>query len=137
MPWILKISAFWKYRESKYTRVLHMFLVLNIPGFWMYHNSRYARVTQGSEYARIIPEYGWLCLIMPKSIWMVFVLYLPIVIYRNWKIKFGFFYSSWKYLIFFCFRLNIFASKTSNLLWGWSCQRNRGFWILPNKWDTQ
>ena len=36
------------------------------------------------------------------------------------KLKFDFFYSGWKYLIlfFFCFRINIFESKTSNLLYG-------------------
>ena len=33
------------------------------------------------------------------------------------ELKFDFFYSSWKYLIFvFCFRLNIFTSKISILL---------------------
>ena len=39
--------------------------------------------------------------------------------------KFDFFYSSWKYLIVFCFRLNNFASKISNFFvtfGGWGHQ---------------
>ena len=50
-----------------------MFLVLNMSEFWIYHGSEYARFTQGFEYA-------WLCLNVPKSVWMAFVLHLPIVI---------------------------------------------------------
>ena len=64
-----------------------MFLVLNVPEFWIYQGSEYARVTEGSEYAWKIPEYAWTCLIMsayagmcvnmPKSAWMDFVLHFP------------------------------------------------------------
>ena len=50
-----------------------MFLVLNMSVFWIYHGSEYARFTQGFEYA-------WLCLNVNKSVWMAFVLRLPIVI---------------------------------------------------------
>ena len=32
------------------------------------------------EYARIIPGFTWLCLSVPKSVGMAFVLHLPIVI---------------------------------------------------------
>ena len=46
------------------TRVLNMPLVLNMPGFWIYQSSEYAKVTKGLEFAWIIPEYAWICLIM-------------------------------------------------------------------------
>ena len=72
-PWVLNMPEFSIDRGSKYTRVLNMFLVLNIPGFWIYHSSEYARFTQGFECT-------WFCLTVPKSIWMAFVLRLPIVI---------------------------------------------------------
>ena len=49
-----------------------MCLVLNMSGFSIYRGSEYFRFTQGFEY-------GWLCLNVPKSVWMVFVLHLPIV----------------------------------------------------------
>ena len=32
-----------------------MFLILNVSGLWIYHVSKYAGVTQGFEYARVIP----------------------------------------------------------------------------------
>ena len=67
-------------------------LFLSIQGFWVNESSEYARVTKGSEYAWKVPEYFWLCLNitkyagvyvnMPKSVWMAFVLHLPIVIPR-------------------------------------------------------
>ena len=71
-----------------YTRVLNLPLVLNMPGFSIYQSSEYARVTQGSEYAWIIPEYAWLYLDMskyawisrnvPESAWMAFVFHFSI-----------------------------------------------------------
>ena len=100
--WILNIPEFWLYRGSEYTRVLNLFLILNVLGFWIYHSSKYAGVTQGFEYVLIIPEYAWLCLNEPKSVWMAFVLHLLIVIsYLKEGKNFIFFYSSWKYLILF------------------------------------
>ena len=57
-----------------------MRLVLSMSGFFIYHSFKYVRVTQGSEYARIIPELVWLCLNVPKSVWMAFALHLLIVI---------------------------------------------------------
>ena len=57
-----------------------MFVILNMLKFWIHHGSKYARVTQGFEYAWIIPGYAWLGLNMSKSVWMVFLLHLPIVI---------------------------------------------------------
>ena len=53
-----------------YTRVLNMPLVLNMPGFWIYQSSEYTRVTQGSEYAWIIPGYVWICLIISWYVWI-------------------------------------------------------------------
>ena len=49
-------------------------------GFWIYHGSKYVRVTQGFEYAWVIPGYAWLCQNVPKPVWMAFVLHLSIVI---------------------------------------------------------
>ena len=67
---------------------------MGIPEFWIYtwfwvcHDSEYARVTQGSEYAWIIPEnacvwvclnfpeYPWIFVNMPKSAWMTFLHFL-------------------------------------------------------------
>ena len=52
--------------------------------------SEYARISQASECVRIIPEYvlwslnmsahAGICVNMPKSVWMAFVLHFPIVI---------------------------------------------------------
>ena len=64
----------------KYARVLNMILVLNIPGFLIYYGSECARVTKCFEYVWTIPGYDWLCLNVSKSVWMAFVLHLPIVI---------------------------------------------------------
>ena len=52
-----------------YIAVLNIPLVLNMPELWIYQSSEYVRVTQGSEYAWIIPEYVWICLIMPGYVW--------------------------------------------------------------------
>ena len=49
-------------------------------GFWIYHGSKYVSVTHGFEYAWVIPGYAWLCLNVPKPVWMAFVLHLSIVI---------------------------------------------------------
>ena len=99
-PWVLNIPEFSIHRGYEYTRVLNMFLVLNMSGFWIYHDSEYARFTQGFEYA-------WLCLNVPKSVWMAFVLHLPIVIpylkdrfLGKWKFDF-FFLWVLRYLILF------------------------------------
>ena len=80
-----------------------------MPGFWRYQGCEYARVTQGSEYAWTITGYAWLCLNMPISVWMAFVLHLPIVnpslkkesqtVFL--KSKNLIFYSSCKYFILF------------------------------------
>ena len=61
---------FWMCQNFGYTRVLNMALVLNMRRFWIYQNSEYIKVTQGSEYAWIIPEYAWICLIMSEYVWI-------------------------------------------------------------------
>ena len=35
-----------------------------MPVFWIYQGFEYARVTQGSEYAWIMPDYAWIYLNM-------------------------------------------------------------------------
>ena len=43
-----------------------------MPGFWIYQSSEYVRVSQGSEYAWMIPEYAWIFLDMSEyaGIWV-------------------------------------------------------------------
>ena len=85
---------FWIAQDSAYVSGSECARVSGIPGFWIClcfwicQDSEYARVTQGWEYASIIPEYAWICLIMSgyigtcvnmnKSDWMTIVLYFPI-----------------------------------------------------------
>ena len=67
------------------------------------------RVLNMPEYVCIIPGYAWLCLNVPKSVWMAFVLHLPIVISYLKELQtiflesknLIFFYSNWRYLILF------------------------------------
>ena len=73
MPPVLNMPRLWIYQGSEYTRVL------NLPGFWIYQGSEYVRIIQGSEYAWLCLNV-WICVNMPKSIWMAFVLHCPIVI---------------------------------------------------------
>ena len=133
---VLKVPGFRICQSSKYTKALNKPLVLNLPNFW---------INQGSEYVRSnrvlnMPKYAWLCLAewtcmdmseyadicvnMPKSSWMAFALYFPIVIpcllervltYFNvcrklevwvlrkmmlfsWRHKHWFFYSNWNFI---------------------------------------
>ena len=60
-----------------------MLLVLNLLVFWIYHSFKYVRVRHGSEYAWICLNnfwICWLCLNVPKFVWMAFALHSPIVI---------------------------------------------------------
>ena len=74
------------------------------------------------EYATIIPGYTWLCLNVPKSVWMDFLLHLSIVIpYLKEHILFFLTSKNLKFPIadestWLYFRLNIFTSKIANLL---------------------
>ena len=135
---------FWKYWGLEYTRVVNILGFSICFRFWVcqgsgYTTVEYVRVTQGSEYAWIIPGYVWLCLNLPKSVWMAFVLHLLIVIPY---LREPFFES--KHLIcsivvgsMLCFRPNIFTSKISSLLLPLGGWRIWVLWILPNQWDTQ
>ena len=82
MPPVLNIPEFWTAQDSEYVSGSECARVLDIPGFWIclwfwiYHGSENARITQGSQYALIIPEYAGICGNMPKSVWMAFVLHL-------------------------------------------------------------
>ena len=55
---------FWICQGSGYVSGFEYARILNIPEFWI------ARVSQGSEYAWIIPEYAWICLIMSGYFWI-------------------------------------------------------------------
>ena len=154
---ILNISGSWICLWFWIWQGFEQAIVLNMPRFWICFcfsicpGSECIRVKQFSEYAWIcLTMSGWICLYMselagiwvniPKSSWMVFVLYLPIVIpcllenvvtYFNiytkldvlvWmKIKLFFWrhtvwFSSCNYFIFlFCFWLNVSTSKISKL----------------------
>ena len=63
MPLVLNIPGFWIAQDSEYVSGSECVRVSDVTGFWIYKSSEYVRVTQGSEYARIIPEYPW---IMPN-----------------------------------------------------------------------
>ena len=158
-PLVPNISRVWIYLGSEYasssecTTVLNMPLVLNMPGFWIWlwfwicQDSEYP---SGSDYTRVLnmpglyrllnmPDYAGICVNMPKSAWITFVLHFSIEIlyllervvtgfnvYKKLEVgscfleeaKYDFCCSGWKFMIFcfFCFRLNIFASTISNLL---------------------
>ena len=90
---VLNIPGFWIYQGWEYARVLNMPLVLNMSGFWIYHGSMLGlhRVPNIPENARIIPGYAR-------------------------KVKICFFSIAAGSIWFCLFRLNIFASKISNLL---------------------
>ena len=105
------MQGFWIYQASEYARVLIMLLVLNTSRQSYGYNIalNIPGLHRGFEYAWMIPAYAWLCLNVPKSAWMAFVLHLPIVISYLKKPQtvflesksLIFFYSNWKYLILF------------------------------------
>ena len=87
------------WQGSEYASDFEYASALNIPGLWICQGSEYASdseyvrvldtvlnmpglhgVLNMPEYAWIIPGYAWLCLNVPKSVWMVFASHLPIVI---------------------------------------------------------
>ena len=137
MPLVLNVPQFWICEGSVVP------LAFNVPELWIC-----SRVTQGSDYAWIIHKNAWLCLIylnmpeyvviclnLPKSVWMVFVLHFPsgyitlhvvtyssvyrkveVIAWRNMKLfclfkrqrGFDFSYSSWKYFICFLVQTKYF-----------------------------
>ena len=138
--WIHQRSE--KYRGSEYTRVA------NIPGlriyfwFWIYQDSESTavldmpglhRVLNMPDYDWIIPEYAWLCLNLSE--WLCFTFTYCNLLSTGTidrflgKLKFDFFYSGWKHLIFF--------ERIKICCWGQRGRRGRRLWILRNQWDTQ
>ena len=117
-----------------------MVLILIMSGFCIYLGSKYVRILNMPQYVWIIPEYAWLCLSVPKSVWMAFVLYLPIVfpylkepyaVFLESK-KLIFFYSGWKYLISFVLD-QIFFKVRFQIAVTFGGRGGRGQWILPNQ----
>ena len=119
---VLNMPGLWIYHS-----VLNIPLVFNMARFWIY------QAYTAFWICLIMPGYVWISMNMRKSCWMAFVLRFPIlipcllkrlityfiayfnvctklvVVWRNNEAEFGFFIqSSWKYLIFLCFWLNIF-----------------------------
>ena len=148
MPRILNMPAFsiyrwpgfWIHQDCKYARVLNMLLVLIISGFCIYHGSKYFRVPNMPEYVWMIPGYAWLCLNVPKSLWIPFALPLTIVIpypkepytvFLESK-NLIYFYSSWKYLILFVLEWIILQVRFQIVV-TFGGRVSRGPWILPNR----
>ena len=73
---------FWICEDSGYTKVLNMHGTINtnsnINSFMKY--AKLHRVLIMAEYAWIILGYAWLCLNVPKYVWMALVIHLAIVI---------------------------------------------------------
>ena len=141
---VLNIPGFWIHQGCKYARLLNMLLILIILGFCIYHSSKYVRVLNMTECVWIIPGYAWLWLNVPKSVWMVFVLHLPVVIpYLKepytvfWESKnLIFFYSGWKYLILFVLDW-IFWQIRFQIAVTFGGRGGRGPSILPTQWYTK
>ena len=53
MPPVVNMLGFWIYQDSEYASSSEYVKV------WTFKGSEYARMTQGSEYAWIIPGYVW------------------------------------------------------------------------------
>ena len=82
MPVFWMCFWFWICQDSGYTKVLNMHETINTNSN-IYSFMKYAklyRVLIITGYARIILGYAWLCLNVPKYVWMAFVIHLPIVI---------------------------------------------------------
>ena len=127
---VLNMPGFWVCQVSEYTRVL------NMPRFSIYHDSEYAFC---SVYARVLNmpglqrvlkmpmlclclnmfEYARICVNIPSSVWMAFVLNFFIVISLGCfpeEKNLNFPKAAESIWFAFGLRLNIFASKISNLL---------------------
>ena len=82
--------GFWIYKGFECASGSKYADVVNIPGFWKKKGSEYARIVQDCEYAWKVLKYGQICLNiseypgicvnMPKSTWMAFILYFLSVI---------------------------------------------------------
>ena len=115
---------FWIFQGSEYFSFTQ-----SSENAWIYLNNSW----KGSN----MSEYAGICANISKWTWIGFILHFlivihclleQVVIYFNvhkklgtWKClleetNFHFFYSSWKYVVFSCFRLKNFTSKILNLL---------------------
>ena len=72
------------YNLRKWLWPLIIFAKRSIPEVWQgskyASGSEYSRVTQGSQYAWIIPEYAGIRVNKPKTTWMAFDLHFPVKI---------------------------------------------------------
>ena len=75
--WIYQVSEY----ASGYARVLNRRLVLNLPGFWICqgYTGFWIYLIMSRWICLGMCEYAGICVNMPKSAWMAFVLYFPIV----------------------------------------------------------
>ena len=93
MTLVLKMSGFWKCQGSEYTKVLNkpgfwkcqgpeFAKVLNIPGFWICqgYTGFWICLIMSGCICLDMSEYAEICMNMPKSGWVAFVLYFAIVI---------------------------------------------------------
>ena len=85
---VLNKPGFWIYQGSEYAsgyefaRVLNTRLVLNLPGFWICqgYTGFWICLIMSGWICLDMSEYAGICVNMPKSAWIAFVLYIPIVI---------------------------------------------------------
>ena len=61
---VLNTPRFWKDQVSEYASAFECVIVLDL-----YQSPEYSRVTHVAEYAWMIPEYAWICLIMSGYVW--------------------------------------------------------------------
>ena len=132
-PRVLNMRGFQICQGSKYTKALNMPLVLNLPRLW---------INQGSEYVRLhrvlnMPEYvcvimpGWICMgmseyanicvHMPKSAWMAFALYFPIVMPCLLERVLTYFNVCTKLEVFVLRRMMLFSSRHKHWFFYSSC----------------
>ena len=79
---VLNKPRFWISQVSEYTKVLNTRLVLNLPGFWICqgHTGFWIYLIMSGWICLGMSEYAAIGVNMPKSAWIAFVLYFPIVI---------------------------------------------------------
>ena len=85
---VLNKPGFWIYQGSEYApgyqfgRVLNTRPVLNLPGFWIRqgYGGFWICLIMSVWICLDMSEYAGICVNMPKSAWIAFVLYIPIVI---------------------------------------------------------
>ena len=125
---------FWICQGFEYTRVLNVSLVLSMSRFWICKGYTGFGISLDSpEWFRNMPECAGICVNMPKTVWMAFYVFVPVLIlflrervatyFNEIYIKEWGYFLEEKNLIFsvlaeciwfvFCFRLKIFTSKIS------------------------